>query len=166
MGDSTALVKPVTSGKWIRLFEVSFMEDFLGAGIRRGMGSASFLNGFCSNGTIADAARCFCLFAACLSSFAFSSSISLVSPLFIRENLDVAVEGVAGCKRTSGFAGVEAVRREGRGVGMLTAKLSSANCFLARARGDAGPKTGAFLGRLGEKETWRRWSASLGREVF
>ena len=74
-------------------------------------------------------------------------------------NFDPVLEGVAGCKRTSGWAvaGEEwraLERRAGRGVGafMEGSKLLSSTRRIERDRGETGLSC-TLLGLLGEKET-------------
>lgn len=159
----------MTSGKYILLLVVSRNDDFLEAGMRGRVEtvSCSSWKGFRSTGG-AEAGRdeddaslldriCCCV-----------ASMSLVIPFAIRVNLDPAVDGVGGCILTS--AGNEAWmidRLDGRGVGTFIdlSVISAATRWPERAIGDVGLKPCALRGRLGENETWRRWSVNLGRDV-
>lgn len=103
-GDSTALVNPVTSGRWTLargggwLLEVGFLEvDFFGW--KRILSATGAKVG-------RELSAC------------WASSISFVSPRAILLNLDPAVDGVGGWRRTCGFE-IAADDEEGLGGNIL-----------------------------------------------
>jgi hypothetical protein len=143
-------VRPVTSGRCIRLLVVSRIALLLGVGFLVEITGVSW-NGFRSAG--AEAGHVDIVWRAAFSACCVASS-SLLIPQAMRVNLDPVLEGVAGCKRTSGWevAGRRTLeRRAGRGVGAFM-ECSGSTWRAERERGETGWVC-ALLGLFGEKET-------------